>query len=88
VETVLNRFAGIQRSAVVGRRESDGNEEILAFVETASGTVLDMAVLQTFIRENLAPYKRPARVVPIEALPMTHSGKVLKRSLLDQYPQP
>lgn len=83
VEAVLNSFDGIQRSAVVGRRQSDGNEEILAFVEPMAGTVIDMEALQAFIRENLAPYKRPAHVLSIEALPMTHSGKVLKRSLLD-----
>ncbi|MFI5446346.1 class I adenylate-forming enzyme family protein [Polaromonas sp. UC242_47] len=88
VEAVLNRFAGIQRSAVIGRRESDGNEEILAFVELVPDTTLDMAALQAFIRENLAPYKRPAQVLPIASLPMTHSGKVLKRSLLELYPQP
>lgn len=87
VEAVLNSFDGIQRSAVLGRRESDGNEEILAFVEPAPEAVIDMAALQAFIRENLAPYKRPARVVPIASLPMTHSGKVLKRSLLELYPQ-
>lgn len=83
VEAVLNRFTAVQRSAVVGRRQSDGNEEILAFVEPMAGTVIDMAALQTFIREHLAPYKRPAQVLSIAALPMTHSGKVLKRSLLD-----
>jgi acyl-CoA synthetase (AMP-forming)/AMP-acid ligase II len=87
VEAVLNSFDGIQRSAVLGRRESDGNEKILAFVEPAPDAVIDMAALQAFIRENLAPYKRPARVVPIASLPMTHSGKVLKRSLLELYPQ-
>ena len=87
VETVLNNFAAIQRSAVVSRRESDGNEEILAFVELLPDVQLDLAVLEEFIRENLAPYKRPAKVIPIAALPMTHSGKILKRSLLELYPQ-
>lgn len=88
VEAVLNSFAGIRCSAVVGRRESDGNEEILAFVEPVPDATIDMAALQAFLRENLAPYKRPERVVCIPALPMTHSGKVLKRSLLELHPQP
>ncbi len=83
VEAVLNSFDGIQRSAVVGRRQADGNEEIIAFVEPAAGAVIDMTALQAFIRGNLAPYKCPAQVLPIVALPMTHSGKVLKRDLLE-----
>ena len=83
VEGVLNSFDTIQRSAVVGRRQPDGNEEILAFVEPMAGTVIDMVALQAHIRDNLAPYKRPAQVLSIAAFPMTHSGKVLKRSLLE-----
>jgi acyl-CoA synthetase (AMP-forming)/AMP-acid ligase II len=88
IEAVLNSFEGIQRSAVIGRREPDGNEKILAFVEPVTGAEINLVALQDFLQENLAPYKRPAQVVPIAALPMTHSGKVLKRSLLELYPQP
>lgn len=83
IEAVLNSFAGIQRSAVVGRRESDGNEEIIAFIEPVGHALVDLVALQAFIEENLAPYKRPAQVLSIDALPMTQSGKVLKRSLLE-----
>lgn len=87
VEAVLGAFPGIQRAAVVGRRQSDGNEEIVAFVETVNQVALDWASLNSFLHENLAPYKRPAKILPVEAFPMTHSGKVLKRSLLELYPQ-
>lgn len=86
VEAVLCQFPGIQRAAVIGRGESDGNEEILAFVETVDHTPLDMERLQAHIADNLAPYKRPARVIPVDAFPMTHSGKVLKRNLLASCP--
>jgi acyl-CoA synthetase (AMP-forming)/AMP-acid ligase II len=41
VETALNTHPSIQRSAVVGCRESDGNEEIVAFVELRPGAALD-----------------------------------------------
>jgi acyl-CoA synthetase (AMP-forming)/AMP-acid ligase II len=37
VENVLNQHPRVQRSAVVGRREADGNETVLAFVETVGG---------------------------------------------------
>lgn len=87
VEAVLGAFPGIQRVAVVGRRQSDGNEEIVAFVETVNHAALDWAALNSFLHENLAPYKRPAKILPVDAFPMTHSGKVLKRSLLELYPE-
>ena len=84
VESVLTHFPGIQRAAVVGRRQADGNEEVLAFVETVGHVPFDPAALRQHLDEHLAPYKRPAHVYLREHLPMTHSGKVLKRALLDE----
>ena len=87
VENVLNQHPRVQRSAVVGRRERDGNETVLAFVETVGGQPLDdteLAALQALLRAQLAPYKQPSQILSIEALPMTHSGKVLKRALLER----
>lgn len=85
VEAVIGGFPGIERAAVVGRRESDGNEEIWAFVETVGGTPPDRQVLDRYLAERLAPYKRPTRVITVDAFPMTHSGKILKRELLALY---
>ena len=87
VEGVLNAFPAIHNSAVVGRREEDGNEEVVAFVETTPGG-LDDAALNAYLRERLSPYKRPSRIIPIDALPMTGTGKVLKRQLLERIPAP
>ncbi len=87
VEGVLNAFPAIHNSAVVGRREADGNEEVVAFVETAPGGI-DTAALDAYLRERLSPYKRPSRIIAIDALPMTGTGKVLKRQLLERIPAP
>ncbi|MDD2546192.1 MAG: class I adenylate-forming enzyme family protein [Burkholderiaceae bacterium] len=86
VESVLTQFPRIQRAAVVGRKQADGNEEVLAFVETVGRQPLDEGALKAYLTDQLAPYKRPSRVIVVEALPMTHSGKILKRSLLEQIP--
>ena len=82
VEAVLCRFPGIQRAAVMGQREADGNEAVVAFVETAAGQTPDMDLLNAHIADNLAPYKCPSRIVSMEAFPMTLSGKILKRAML------
>jgi len=86
VEAVLNAFPAVERSAVVGRPQDDGNEEVLAFVELRGGSELDPEALQLHLREHLAPYKRPAHVRQVADFPMTGSGKVLKRELLRLYP--
>jgi acyl-CoA synthetase (AMP-forming)/AMP-acid ligase II len=82
VEAVLHGFAAIHAAAVVGRPEGDGNEAVVAFVTLKPGCELNLAALDVHLREHLAPYKRPARIKVVEAFPMTHSGKVLKRELL------
>jgi acyl-CoA synthetase (AMP-forming)/AMP-acid ligase II len=82
VEAVLCHFPGVQRAAVVGRKVSDGNEDIIAFIEVEPDVSLDMTALNAYVADNLAPYKRPAQVLVVDAFPMTLSGKILKRELL------
>ncbi|MEN9773734.1 MAG: Long-chain-fatty-acid--CoA ligase [Pseudomonadota bacterium] len=83
VERVLNELAGVVRSAVIGRREADGNEEVIAFLEIAPGACAPAPEqVQAHVDEHLAPYKRPTQVIHRDAFPMTLSGKVLKRELL------
>jgi acyl-coenzyme A synthetase/AMP-(fatty) acid ligase len=83
---VLNAFPAIERSAVVGRPAADGNEDVIAYVELRHGASLDDAALREHLREHLAPYKQPAVVRTVEAFPMTGSGKILKRQLLELHP--
>lgn len=82
VEAVLNRFAGVHLSAVVGVPEAEGNETIAAFIELEPGAQLDHDALQTHLREHLSPYKRPSRIEVMPTLPTTSTGKILKRALL------
>jgi acyl-CoA synthetase (AMP-forming)/AMP-acid ligase II len=81
VETVLNAHPAVTQSAVVGRVQEDGNEEVVAFVQAAAGSVLSADALNGWAAARLAPYKRPARIVFMDALPAAASGKVLKHRL-------
>jgi len=87
VELALNQLPGVQRSAVVGRPEKDGNEEVIAFVELAPGAAFDEAAARARLREQLAPYKQPSHIVTVAELPTSHNGKVLKRQLQVQATQ-
>ena len=82
VEATLLRLPEIRHAAVVGLPETDGNETVVAFVELAPGAVLDETKWRAHLRDNLAPYKRPSRLEVVETMPMTLSGKVLKKDLL------
>lgn len=82
VESVLSTWPGVARVAVAGHALPDGNEEIVAFIEPEPGVHIDTGALRAHAVAELAPYKRPSHVVFVDALPMTLSGKVLKRELL------
>jgi acyl-coenzyme A synthetase/AMP-(fatty) acid ligase len=83
VEQSLNAFPAVLQSAVVGRA-TEGNEEVIAFVEVRGGMTLDEAALRAFLRERLSPYKIPAEIRTVAQLPAAPSGKILKAKLREQ----
>ena len=85
VEAILLAWPGVQKAAVVGRKAADGNEDILAFIEAKPGVPLDLQALKAHAHEHLSPYKRPSVMALVPDMPMTLSGKVLKRELLEQW---
>jgi long-chain acyl-CoA synthetase len=80
VEQVINGYPGVIQSAVVGRAVAD-NEEVVAFIEAAPDTALDIAMLQKYLRERLSPYKIPAEIRVLHQLPAAPTGKLLKHVL-------
>ncbi|MFT0851806.1 class I adenylate-forming enzyme family protein [Achromobacter sp. F4_2707] len=81
VEAAINAFPGIRLSAVVGKKESDGNEEIIAFYETERPEDINVDALREHLAQHLAPYKRPSRFIHIDSIPTTTSGKIRKDPL-------
>ena len=84
VEAVLLNYPGVQKAAVIGRKTADGNEEILAFVEPKFGIEIDASALQLHAHTHLTAYKRPSVITVVADMPMTLSGKILKRELLQR----
>lgn len=82
VEAVIASHPDVTLCAVIGRKV-ESNEEVWAFVQLRPGAVFDDAGMRRFCSERLAPYKRPARIVPMEALPASSTGKILKVRLRD-----
>jgi acyl-CoA synthetase (AMP-forming)/AMP-acid ligase II len=80
VEAVLNAHPEVTQSAVVGR-STGSDEEVVAFVELVPGSKLTPRALLDFAAASLAPYKRPAEVIVMAALPAAANGKILKGRL-------
>lgn len=80
VEAALNTHPAVLHSAVVGR-SVPGNEEVVAYVELAAAGSADAPALAAHVAGLLSPYKRPAEIVIVPALPLAANGKVLKSQL-------
>jgi non-ribosomal peptide synthetase component E (peptide arylation enzyme) len=83
IEEHLAHHPALQAFSVVGMPDERLGERVCCFVVTASGhdapTVED---LREFLLEQGMPIqKTPERVVAVDALPMTATGKVLKQEL-------
>jgi fatty-acyl-CoA synthase/O-succinylbenzoic acid--CoA ligase len=81
VEAALNKLPGVVDSAVAGAPDERLGEVPVAVVVTENelGPIAD---LQTALRNELARYEIPRRIVPVPALPRTENGKVDRSGVL------
>jgi benzoate-CoA ligase family protein len=81
VETALVAHADVLEAAVVGSRDADGLEVVVAFVVARAGATLDLDELQAHCRSRMAAFKRPREIHVVDALPKTATGKVKRFEL-------
>jgi long-chain acyl-CoA synthetase len=80
VEAVLSSHPAVLRSAVIGRTV-EGDEEVVAFVQLDPLSKLTTNELAEYAAQHLAPYKRPSQILFVPSMPLTPTGKVIKRDL-------
>ncbi|GAA3446488.1 long-chain-fatty-acid--CoA ligase [Planomonospora venezuelensis] len=79
VEEVLYEHPAVRQAVVVGIPHPELGEEVAAVVTLRAPVGPDE--LRDFAKERMAAYKYPRRVSFTDELPMTPTGKVLKRTL-------
>jgi long-chain acyl-CoA synthetase len=78
VEAVLAKLEGVREVAVLGEPEVDGSQAVVAYVVPEPGASLDPDELIAAAGASLARFKLPRRIVEVDALPHTATGKVMK----------
>jgi long-chain acyl-CoA synthetase len=81
IEEILYQYPGVKEAAVIGKPDARKGEQPVAFVAALDGSVLEEKALQRFVKERLADYKVPRKVVLMPALPRNATGKILKTAL-------
>jgi long-chain acyl-CoA synthetase len=81
IEEILYQIPGVKEAAVIGKPDARRGEQPIAFVAPNEGATLEERAIQLFVKEKLADYKVPRKVVIVPALPRNATGKILKTAL-------
>jgi long-chain acyl-CoA synthetase len=82
IEEVLLTHEAVSLAAVVGVPHESHGEEIKAFVILKDGASVTEDELVAWGKEQMAGYKYPRIIEFRDELPMTATGKILKRELV------
>jgi malonyl-CoA/methylmalonyl-CoA synthetase len=85
IESVLDAVAGVAETAVIGVPDPDFGESVVALVVAEKTLAPSLADLEACVRENLARFKHPRKIILVEDLPRNAMGKVQKNLLRDLY---
>ena len=85
VENVLYQLPQVAEAAIIGVPDERWGETGVAFISLKSDETIEEKDLISHCIENLAKFKVPSKVEFIDALPRNATGKVLKRTLRDDY---
>ncbi|KQT88537.1 AMP-dependent synthetase [Aurantimonas sp. Leaf443] len=87
VEDCLMAHPAVQLAAVVGKPDPVRTEIVKAYVVPMEGTIADAALaenLKRFVRERLSAHEYPREIAFLDALPLTTSGKIVRRTLREE----
>ena len=79
IETALRRCPGVRQAAVAAHGEG-ADRRLVAYL-IAAGAAPGIGELREHLRRTLPDYMIPAVFVPLDAFPLTSSGKVDRRAL-------
>ncbi len=85
IESVLDAVAGVAETAVIGVPDHDFGESVVALVVAEKTVAPSLADLEACVREQLARFKHPRKIILVEDLPRNAMGKVQKNLLRDLY---
>jgi len=83
IENCLNSHPDVVMAAVIGVPDPIRTEVIKAFVVLRDGANWNglEAQLKSLVRDKVSPHMAPKMIEPIAAMPMTATGKIMRREL-------
>ncbi|MFP8959656.1 acetate--CoA ligase [Streptomyces nanhaiensis] len=86
VESALVSHPKVAEAAVVGATDPQTTQAICAFVILRGSAAEDEGLVEELrghVAKHLGPIAKPKRILPVDELPKTRSGKIMRRLLRD-----
>jgi acyl-CoA synthetase (AMP-forming)/AMP-acid ligase II len=84
LESLLMEHPGVRDAAVIPKAEGEAGDEVPKAFVVPREPDLDLAAVQAFVAEKVAPYKKIRYIEAVDAIPKNPSGKILRRQLIEQ----
>ncbi len=84
VEDLIKQINGVEAVAVIGMPIEGRDEKILAYIMKSEHSNIKPADVKAYLKDKLASFKTPKHIFIVDSLPLTATGKVLKRELKAQ----
>lgn len=85
IESLIGRLPGVGQVAVIGQGDDKWGERPVLVVEPQKGHTLDERVLLDALRDKVADWWIPDRVIQVSSMPLSVTGKIDKVKLRAQY---
>jgi malonyl-CoA/methylmalonyl-CoA synthetase len=85
IELLIDELPGVKESAVIGLPDADFGEVVVAVVVLDEGVMLSAERIRDAVRDRVANFKAPKKVLFIDELPRNAMGKVQKDVLRKRY---
>ena len=84
IEKRLHEHPAIKNQIVMAKEDASGDKRLVAYLVASVGNTPSNAVLRKFLLETLPDFMVPSEFIYLDALPLTPTGKVHRRALLEQ----
>lgn len=81
IEARLRRHPDVAEAVVVARQTAQGHKRLVAYVVPVADTPPDTARQRELVRESLPDHMMPSAFVTLDALPLSHNGKLDRAAL-------
>lgn len=85
IEELLYQYEGVSEASVIGVPDEKRGEVTVAYVVAKEGADFDMKGLKGYLKEALASFKIPKKIILVDELPKNATGKIMKKTLRAQY---